>query len=343
MRSLILPSVSRLPSDVLPAGTESEDLKRILAPDLALSLYATMLLIRRFEDLVQRLYNEGQVRGTTHVYSGEEAIAVGVCSAVRPADRVAATYRGHGHALALGTEPQALLDELLGRSTGICGGRAGSMNIVDFAHGLIGCFGIVGGSIAAATGAALGIRGSGSVALAFFGDGAANQGYFLECLNFAQALRLPIVLVCENNQYGEFTPWEQVTAGTICDRVSSLGIPTRRINGNDLWAVRQTAMQVIYEVRHSGRPSFVEAVTYRLGGHSRSDPGRYRPAGELEAWRLHDPLVLARRRLLSAYDVEESELGRTEQSIDHKVSEMERNGLAAPMPVFDPAATEFKA
>jgi TPP-dependent pyruvate/acetoin dehydrogenase alpha subunit len=307
-----------------------------------LSLYSKMTLIRRFEDLVQRLYNEGHVRGTTHVYSGEEAIAVGVCSAVGPADRVAATYRGHGHALALGTAPQALLDELLGRSTGICGGRAGSMNIVDLAHGLIGCFGIVGGSIAAATGAALAVRGSGAIALAFFGDGAANQGYFLECLNFAQVLRLPIVLICENNQYGEFTPWEQVTAGTICDRVGSLGIPTRRINGNDLWTVRDTAVQVTDEVRHSGGPAFVEAVTYRLGGHSRSDPGRYRPAGELEAWRLHDPLLLTRQRLRSVYHVDEAELARAEQSIEQRVVEMERSGLAAPMPAFNPFATEFK-
>jgi TPP-dependent pyruvate/acetoin dehydrogenase alpha subunit len=335
--------VSRLPNDVLPVGSESVNLQRILDRDLASRLYGTMILIRQFEDAVQHLYNEGHVRGTTHVYSGEEAIAVGICSAVGASDYVAATYRGHGHALALGTEPQALLDELLGRGTGVCGGRAGSMNIVDMAHGLIGCFGIVGGSIAAATGAALAVRGTGAIALAFFGDGSANQGYFLECLNFAQVLQLPILLICENNQYGEFTPWEQVTAGTICARVISLGIPTRRINGNDLWAVRDTAVRAIDEVRKSGRPVFIEAITYRFGGHSRSDPGRYRPAGELEAWRLHDPLLLTRRRLLSVYDIKEAELDDAEHSIADQVSEMVRKGLAAPNPTFDPYASEFKS
>lgn len=336
-------TAARLPNDVLPAGSEPVNAQRILDRDLALCLYRKMILIRRFEDVVQRLYTEGHVRGTTHVYSGEEAIAVGVCSAIGPTDYIAATYRGHGHALALGTEPQALLDELLGRSTGVCGGRAGSMNVVDLAHGLIGCFGIVGGSIAAATGAALAVRGTGAIALAFFGDGTANQGYFLECLNFAQVLQLPILLICENNQYGEFTSWEKVTAGTICARVNALGIPTRRINGNDLWSVRDTAVQVMDEVRKGGHPVFVEAITYRFGGHSRSDPGRYRPAGELEAWRAHDPLLLARQRLLSAYGIQEAELDHAVHSIDDQVSEMVRKGLAAPTPTFEQSASEFKS
>jgi acetoin:2,6-dichlorophenolindophenol oxidoreductase subunit alpha len=331
----------RLPDHVLPSGTGSVDAESILTGELALQLYRRMILIRRFEDVVQRLYNEGHVRGTTHVYSGQEAIAVGICSMVRGTDYIAATYRGHGHALALGTEPQSLMDELLGRSTGVCGGRAGSMNIVDPAHGLIGCFGIVGGSIAAATGAALAVKGSGAIAIAFFGDGAANQGYFLECLNFAQVLRLPLLLICENNQYGEFTPWEQVTAGTICARVSALGIPTSRINGNDLWAVRETATRVMDEVRSNGYPVFVEAITYRFGGHSRSDPGRYRPAGELEAWRAHDPLLLTRQRLLSTYQVKESELDRAQQSVDDEVAEMVRKGLAAPMPSLGQSFSEF--
>src|SRR5204862_7691707 len=142
---------------------------------------------------------QGQVHGTTHLYSGQEAVAVGVTSVLDPADRVAGTYRGHGHALALGLDPQRLLDELLGRETGVCAGRAGSMNVVDLEHGLIGCFGIVGGSIAAATGAALAFqrRGRDNIAVAFFGEGTSNQAYFAECLNFAQVLSLPVVFVCE--------------------------------------------------------------------------------------------------------------------------------------------------
>ena len=169
--------------------------------DLYMGIYRQMLLIRGFEDLVQSLFLKGEVYGTTHLYSGQEAVATGVASLLEARDRVAATYRGHGHALALGVDPQALLDEMLGRATGINGGRAGSMNVTSPADRLIGSFGIVGGSIAAATGAALALkRTTGGIAVAYFGDGAMNQGYVFECLNFAQVLKLPLLLVCENNR-----------------------------------------------------------------------------------------------------------------------------------------------
>ena len=158
-----------------------------LERDEALELYRRMLLIRRFEDTVQSLFQRGEVHGTTHLYSGQEAVATGVGSVLGTEDSVAGTYRGHGHALSLGVDPQALLDEMLGRVTGVCGGRAGSMNVIDLEHRLIGCFGIVGGSIAAATGAALALKRTGGVAVAYFGDGATNQGYFHECLNFARS------------------------------------------------------------------------------------------------------------------------------------------------------------
>ena len=173
-----------------------------------------MHLIRAFEDRVQSLFLKGHVHGTTHLCSGQEATEVGVTSMLRAGDRVGGTYRGHGHALALGLEPQKLMDELLGRATGVCGGRAGSMNVIDVEHGLLGCYGIVGGSIAAATGAALALRDTGNVAVAFFGDGAINQAYFYECLNFAKVFSLPALYVCENNVYGEYTRSSDVTAGT---------------------------------------------------------------------------------------------------------------------------------
>ena len=184
--------------------------------DLYMRLFRQMLLIRGFEDLVQSLFLAGEVYGTTHLYSGQEAIATGVASVLQERDRVAATYRGHGHALAVGVDPQALLDEMLGRGSGINGGRAGSMNVNSPGDRLIGSFGIVGGSIAAATGAALALkRTTGGVAVAYFGDGAMNQGYVFECLNFCQVLKLPLLLVCENNGYGEYTPFRTVTAGEI--------------------------------------------------------------------------------------------------------------------------------
>jgi len=250
---------------------------------LYLELYRRMVLIRQFEDLVNALFLQGQVHGTTHLYSGQEAVAVGVTSVLDPADRVAGTYRGHGHALALGLDPQRLLDELLGRETGICAGRAGSMNVVDLEHGLMGCFGIVGGSIAAATGAGLALRGTGNVAVAFFGDGATNQGYFFECLNFAKVMNLPVVYVCENNGYGEYTPFTAVTAGSIIARPLAMEIPSQTLDGNDLWVVRAAARQAVETARRGDGPSFIEALTYRFVGHSRSDPGKYRPEGERPA------------------------------------------------------------
>src|SRR5437899_7108441 len=173
--------------------------------DLYKGIYRQMLVIRSFEDLVQSLFLRGEVYGTTHLYSGQEAVAVGFASALGEDDRVACTYRGHGHLLARGLEPEPLLAELLGRATGVNGGRAGSMNMIDLDHGVIGCFGIVGGSIAAATGAALALKGTGRIATAYFGDGATNQAYFFECLNFAKVLELPVLFVCENNGYGEYT------------------------------------------------------------------------------------------------------------------------------------------
>ncbi|HET8673646.1 MAG TPA: thiamine pyrophosphate-dependent dehydrogenase E1 component subunit alpha [Thermoleophilaceae bacterium] len=308
----------------------------------ALALYRRMLLIRRFEDTVQSLFLKGEVHGTTHLYSGQEAVAVGVCSVLADQDRVAGTYRGHGHALALGVEPQGLLDELLGRATGVCGGRAGSMNVIDLSHRLIGCFGIVGGSIAAATGAALALKRSDGVAVAFFGDGATNQGYFHECLNFAKVLSLPAVYVCENNLYGEFTPYEQVTAGQIRARAETLELPSVTIDGNDVWAVREAAAEAVERTRRGGGPSFIEALTYRFVGHSRSDPGRYRKPGELDEWRTRDPLVKSRAWISENVDDGSDALGEVNASVEAQIEEMIERALAAPFPDPDPGAREFK-
>lgn len=301
-----------------------------------LELFRRMLLIRQFEDLVQSLFLEGAVHGTTHLCSGQEASPVGVCSVLSDSDRVAGTYRGHGVALALGVDPQALLDELLGKATGVCGGRAGSMNVIDLRHRLIGCFGIVGGSIAAATGAALALRQRGGVAVAFFGDGTANHGYFHECLNFAKVMALPVVFVCENNLYGEFTPWQQVTAGEIRARPEALGIESVTIDGNDVWSVRETARHAVESARNGAGPQFIEALTYRFVGHSRSDPGKYRPPGELEAWRERDPLTLAEETLTQRFSVEASALAATHASVQEQMVALAQRGRAAPFP--DPGA-----
>jgi acetoin:2,6-dichlorophenolindophenol oxidoreductase subunit alpha len=309
-----------------PSAAVLEDL------ELYTGFYRTMLLIRGFEDLVQALFLKGEVYGTTHLYSGQEAVGTGVASLLEDRDRVAATYRGHGHALALGVDPQALLDEMLGRATGVNGGRAGSMNVASPADRLIGSFGIVGGSIAAATGAALALsRTTGGVAVAYFGDGAMNQGYVYECLNFAQVHELPLVLVCENNGYGEYTPYRSVTAGEIRARAEVMEVPAETIDGQSVWTVREAAARALGHARAGNGPAFIEALTYRYVGHSRSDPGAYRPAGELEEWKARDPLVLLRARL-EADGAIPAALDELEREVSGQLEGMRERGLAAPFP-----------
>jgi TPP-dependent pyruvate/acetoin dehydrogenase alpha subunit len=309
--------------------------------DLYTGIYRRMLLIRGFEDLVQSLFLAGEVYGTTHLYSGQEAIATGVASVLEERDRVAATYRGHGHALAVGVNPQALLDEMLGRASGINGGRAGSMNVNSPADRLIGSFGIVGGSIAAATGAALALkRTTGGVAVAYFGDGAMNQGYVFECLNFAQVFRLPVVFVCENNGYGEYTPFRSVTAGEIRARVEVMEVHAETIDGMSAWTVREAAGRAVARARGGDGPAFIEALTYRFVGHSRSDPGAYRPEGELDLWRERDPIVVLRAQL-ETNGVAPADLDEIEQESATELERMRERALVAPFPT-ELTSREFK-
>jgi len=312
------------------------------APAAYLERYGLMLLIRLFETEMQRLFLKGEVHGTTHLCAGQEAVPVGVCSALEPGDYLAGTYRGHGHALAKGTEPDALLAEMLGRATGVCAGRAGSMNVIDVEHGLVGCFGIVGGSIAAATGAALAAKRQGRVAVAMFGDGATNQGYFHECLNFAKVFALPAVFVCENNFYGEFTPMLKVTAGQdIAARAGAFGIPSAVVDGNDVWAVRGAALEASRRARSGSGPTLLECQTYRHHGHSKADPARYRPAEEVERWLARDPLEIARARLVEL-GVAEAEIDAVREATRARMDRAVQDALAAPYP--DPhaePATEF--
>jgi TPP-dependent pyruvate/acetoin dehydrogenase alpha subunit len=307
-----------------------------------LEAYGRMLLIRRFEQAMHRLFLENEVHGTTHLAAGQEAVPVGVCMALDPEDYAAGTYRGHGHALAKGTDPDALIAEMLGRATGVCAGRSGSMNVIDLEHGLVGCYGIVGGSIAAATGAALAAKRQGRVAVAFFGDGATNQGYFHECLNFAAVGALPVVFVCENNLYGEFTPMAAVTAGVdIAGRAAAYGMPAAVVDGNDVWAVREAAEEAVQRARAGGGPTLLECRTYRHYGHSKADPAKYRPKAEVEHWLARDPIPRARERLL-ADGLDEAEIAEVERRIEEQIEGAVASAKAAPYP--DPReerATEF--
>jgi acetoin:2,6-dichlorophenolindophenol oxidoreductase subunit alpha len=307
-----------------------------------LEAYGRMMLIRLFEQSMHRLFLDGEVHGTTHLAAGQEAVPVGVCMALDEKDYVTGTYRGHGHALAKGTDPDALIAEMLGRATGVCGGRSGSMNVIDLEHGLVGCYGIVGGSIAAATGAALSAKRQGRVAAAFFGDGATNQGYFHECLNFAAVAALPAVFVCENNLYGEFTPMAAVTAGVdIAGRAKAYGMPSAVVDGNDVWAVREFAQEAVDRARAGGGPTLLECRTYRHYGHSKADPGKYRPKEEVEHWLARDPLPRARERLLEE-GIAEEDIAAVEEDVKARMERAVANAKAAPYP--DPAeerATEF--
>jgi TPP-dependent pyruvate/acetoin dehydrogenase alpha subunit len=326
------------------ATAQSADAQQAEDAAVWLERYARMLTIRLFEGEMHRLFLKGEVHGTTHLSSGQEAVPVGVCSALEPTDYIAGTYRGHGHALAKGTDPEPLAAEMLGRATGVCGGRAGSMNVIDLEHGLIGCYGIVGGSIAAATGAALTAKRDGGVAAAFFGDGAANQAYFHECLNFAAVCALPMVFVCENNFYGEFTPMEKVTAGRdIAARGAAYAVPSKVVDGNDVFAVHAAAREAVERARSGGGPTLLECQTYRHYGHSKSDPAKYRPPEEVERWLARDPLEIAKSRLqeigASASDIE-----GVDEEVQARMDRAIEAALAAPYP--DPAherATEFKS
>ena len=306
-----------------------------------LELFEKMFLIRTFEETVQSLFQKGEIVGTTHLYSGQEAVAVGFASALQAQDLVAATYRGHGHALATGVTPQALMDEMLGRITGVCGGRSGSMNVIDLKNRLIGCFGIIGGSIGAATGAAISLARKNGVAIAYFGDGAINQAYFYECLNFAAVRKLPVIFVCENNLYGEYTPWEDVTAGAIRARAQALEVKSETIDGNDVWEVQKAALASFEYARSGNGPVFIEALTYRFVGHSRSDPGKYRKPGELDAWKLRDPLIFARQRLVNEFGFSSEEVDAVEVAVKKNMEDVREKSLKAPTPELGKLGNEF--
>ncbi|MBS1884051.1 MAG: thiamine pyrophosphate-dependent dehydrogenase E1 component subunit alpha [Actinobacteria bacterium] len=259
-------------------------------------LYRQMALIRCFEEAAYRAYEAGEIKGTVHASIGQEAIAVGVISALERTDLVFTHHRGHGHALAKGVEPSRLFAELLGRGDGVSGGKGGSMHATDTGCGFLGSLAVVGGSIPLAVGVALAAhrRETDAVAVAFFGDGAVNQGVLYESMNLAVAWRLPVVFVCENNGYAISVPNSYATAGEgVIGRARSFGVEAEQVDGQDVLAVREIARRLVRGAR-DGRPALIEALTYRLVGHSRGDPphGLYRSKEEVEQWRKRDPLTV---------------------------------------------------
>jgi pyruvate dehydrogenase E1 component alpha subunit len=253
-----------------------------------------MVTIREFEEKVQRLFLEGQIQGTTHLCQGQEAVSVGSISAIGPDDVFTSTYRGHGHALARGMAPATAFAELMGRSTGSSRGLGGSMHLADLPKGNLGSNAIVGAGLPIAVGAAMAFkyRDQPRVALTFFGDGAANIGTFHEALNMASVWKAPVVFIIENNLYGEYTPLADTTpVADLAVRGAAYGIPAHVVDGQDVFLVHAAVRDAAQQARAGLGPTLLEMKTYRYRGHSRSDPAKYRPAGELELWRSRDPIL----------------------------------------------------
>ncbi|MFE7273580.1 thiamine pyrophosphate-dependent dehydrogenase E1 component subunit alpha [Streptomyces sp. NPDC057623] len=271
-------------------------------PAELLAAYEQMAVIRRTEKAAHDLFLQGLVKGTTHLAAGHEAIAVGASAALRPDDYVFATYRGHHHAMARGATPEECLAELMSRATGLCKAKGGSMHLTKASTGMLGSYAIVGAHLPMAAGAAWSakLRGTEQIAVAFFGDGATNIGAFHEALNLAAVWKLPVLFVCENNLYMEYTPIADVTAvpRPAADRAPAYGVPGEVVDGNDVVVVLEAVARLAGRARAGDGPALLEARTYRHFGHSRADPATYRPAEEVERWLKHDPLDLARGRLV---------------------------------------------
>lgn len=281
-------------------------------------MYRKLQELRQFGKRAHDLFLQNLVKGTTHLSLGMEAIATGFGMALRPGDYTFATYRGHAHSLARGMDLGAALAELLGRENGVLGGKGGSMHLTDVEKGMMGSYAIIGAHLCIANGAAWSakMRGTDQVAVAFFGDGTTNIGAFHEALNLAKIWDLPVVFVCENNLYMEYTPIDVVTAVAhpAADRASAYGLEPIIIDGNDPDAVYLAAVRALSKARRGEGPSLIEAVTYRSGGHSRADPAKYRPSDEVEAWMRRDPIPVYHERLLRI-GVPEAELGEINRRV----------------------------
>jgi pyruvate dehydrogenase E1 component alpha subunit len=272
-----------------------------LSTDFGVALYRDMVRIRAFEERVRLLSAAGQVPGLTHLYSGQEAVAVGVSAALVSGDPIASHHRGHGHCLVRGADPKRLMAEILGRAGGYGGGRGGSMHILDPATHNLGTNGIVGGGVPLATGAALTAKTLGAkwIAVAFFGDGAFNQGIVYECMNMAALWKLPVVYVCENNHYGEYTRSDDVTAGTLAGRAAAFGIPVAEVDGMDVIAVHAAAVGAVARARGGQGPTVLLCDTWRFSGHHAGDKQSYKDQEEAKAWTAKDPIEALGRRLVA--------------------------------------------
>lgn len=310
-----------------------------------LAAYRQMVLIRYFEEMVQVLFGRGLLPGTTHLCQGQEAVSVGVAAALRPHDAITYTYRSHGHVLARGMDPFQAFAEILGRVSGCNRGKGGSMHLTDARLGLWGSFAIVGAGLPVAVGLARAFQldGNGAVSVTFFGDGATNIGAFHEALNLASVWRAPVVFICENNLYGEYSRIDKTTPITdLAVRAQSYAMPSTIADGNDVEAVVEAAAVAVDRARTGGGPTLIEYKTYRQSGHSRADPAKYRSPEEVQAWLARDPIRLLRQRLLTD-GKPEADLRDVEQRIRGEIEEAARRAQEAPWPDASDATTDVYA
>jgi pyruvate dehydrogenase E1 component alpha subunit len=303
--------------------------EKLASPELVL---LEMLRIREFEDRIKTLFSEGLVRGTTHLANGQEAVAVGMAAAMQPGDPVLCTYRGHHHTIARGLSLESAFAEILGRTTGCCGGKGGSMHLTDKSLALMGSYAIIGSHIPIAVGAAWAssLTHDGAVTACMFGDGTTTIGSFHEALNLAAVWALPIVFICENNLYSEYTPIHEVVpvAQPAADRASAYGLERILVDGNDVDAVQETVTRARKRAADGDGPSLIEALTYRQGGHSRADPGKYRPQEEVDDWLTRDPIIIYADR----YGVGGDRLAELTVAAREEVEAALQAALAAPAP-----------
>jgi acetoin:2,6-dichlorophenolindophenol oxidoreductase subunit alpha len=314
-------------------------------PDI-ITMYRDMVRIRVFEETVQGLFMQSLVSGTTHLAQGQEAVAVGVAHAMRPDDYSTYTYRGHHHALARGLDLEAAFAELLGRATGINHGKGGSMHLTDARLGLYGSFAIVGAGlpVAVGLGRAAQLRKDGRISATFFGDGATNIGAFHEAMNLASVWKAPVLFVCENNLYGEYSPLRSTTpVEDLAIRASSYAMHAQIVDGNDVMAVFEAARDAAARARAGEGPTFLEYKTYRHRGHSRSDPAKYRPEDEVKAWLARDPLTVARRRLMDAGTCAEADLDRVDAEVAAEVEAAVERAKSGPWPELSEVTTHVYA
>ncbi|MCW4055551.1 MAG: thiamine pyrophosphate-dependent dehydrogenase E1 component subunit alpha [Candidatus Bathyarchaeota archaeon] len=309
-------------------------------------IYRKMLEIRLFEEKVFELYGQNVVPGTIHLYAGEEAVAVGVCENLREDDYIVSTHRGHGHCLAKGARLDRTMAEIMGKETGYCKGKGGSMHIADFSVGMLGATAVVGAGIPIATGAGLSIklRETDQVVACFFGDGASNQGTFHEGINMAAIWKLPVLYVCENNLYAMGTRQTQIMAiRDVAKRAEAYGIPGITVDGNDALAVYKAAQEAVDRARGGEGSTLIECKTYRQKGHSRWDPAAYRPREEVEDWLRRDPIRRMRKHLLDAKCLSETEAAKIEKETEAAVEGAVEFAVASPYPKPEEALEDVYA